>query len=127
MKKILGSFKQAINITKDQRQSEEALQKIFTSKKLFIYGLFFNVVGVGFYMCKFNENNYDMSLSRFVSRLAGRFGDITVPKFLRKHVYSAYMKMYNVNFDEITDKNLENYKCIKDFFIREINVILFEF
>ncbi len=124
MKKILGSFKQAVNITKDERKSQEALQKIFTSKKLFIYGLLFNVVGVGIYMYKFNENNYDMSLSRLVSRIAGRFGDITIPKFLRKPVYTAYMKIYNVNFEEITDKNLENYKCVKDFFIREINVKL---
>jgi MFS-type transporter involved in bile tolerance (Atg22 family) len=121
-KKILGGFKELKATFKDERKKSEFIANILTSKKMIIYGLTCNVIGVAYFMGKVNQNNYDLSMSRWVSRKVGKVGDITIPTFLRKYVYAGYMKMYDINKEEILDQNLENYKTIKEFFIRKIDV-----
>jgi MFS-type transporter involved in bile tolerance (Atg22 family) len=121
-KKILGGLKELKATFKDERKKSEFIANILTSKKMIIYGLTCNVIGVAYFMGKVNQNNYDLSMSRWVSRKVGKVGDITIPTFLRKYVYAGYMKMYDINKEEIFDQNLENYKTIKEFFIRKIDV-----
>lgn len=121
-KKFLGGLKEIKSTFKDERKKSEFIANIFTSKKLVIYGLTCNIIGIAYFMGKVNDKNLDLSMSRWVSRKVGRVGDITIPTFLRKYVYTGYMKMYNINKEEILDQNLENYKTIKEFFIRKIDV-----
>ncbi len=122
LKILLQRAKEFQNVLQDERQRKDLLLRTLTSKKLITFGIVSNFAGVLFYMVKLNDNNVDRSLSRFVSRQAGRIGNLTIPTFLRPTVYKAYMKMYNVNREEILDQNLKNYNNIKDFFIRHIDV-----
>ena len=51
--------------------------------------------------------------------------NITVPTFLRSTVYGFYMKLYNVNREEIEEQDLTKYRSLKDFFIRKIKVLYY--
>jgi len=86
------------------------------------FGLASNFAAFIYFLIRFNNYNFDLSPGRFISRRVGRIGDITIPSFMREKVYNMYMKIYNVNKEEILDQNLENYKTIKEFFIRKIDV-----
>ena len=108
--------------TMTQSQLIQNLGKIFTFRRLLIYGMITNGIGIVYYVNKYNQHNYNISYSRIISRITGRITNITIPTFLRKSVYRFYMKLYNVNEDEILDKDLTKYRSLKDFFIREIKV-----
>lgn len=121
-KKILDFKNKCKNIYKDEKLLNEFLIRTLTSKKLFAYILISNLVGMVYWSAVINENNFEKSWTRFISRKIGKIGDFTIPEFLRNTIYSIYIKSYNVNRDEILDQNLKNYKNIKQFFIREIDV-----
>jgi len=123
MKNFFNSLKNFQALAKDDKKLEEAIKSTISFKSTF---LFFTVTNIGaliYFVLKYNESNHDISFTRYVSRLTGRIGNITIPIFLRKYVYNYYMWLYSVNKDEILDKNLENYANIKDFFTRKIDVI----
>jgi hypothetical protein len=71
----------------------------------------------------YNKNNYNISFTRYISRKAGQLGEITIPQSMRGFIYRRYMKIYNVDEEEILDGDLKNYKTIKEFFIRKIKVL----
>lgn len=54
------------------------------------------------------------------SKFTGFLFSLKLPIFLRKPIYKSYIWFYNVNLDEILEKDLENYKSINEFFIRDI-------
>lgn len=63
-------------------------------------------------------------ISLYVSKVAGKVCDITIPVQLREKIYSLYMKIYNIPLDEIKEKDLNKYNTINEFFIREIDMEL---
>jgi len=83
-----------------------------------------NVFTAVFIFPIFNETNLNLSISRLVSRIVGKIGDCKLPLFMRSAVLNSYVNFYKVNKDEILDQELNNYETVKDFFIREIKVIL---
>ncbi len=70
----------------------------------------------------FNNSNLNLSFTRIVSRLIGKLGNCKLPLFIRSTVLNGYIKVFNVNKEEILDQELNNYETVKDFFIRKINV-----
>jgi hypothetical protein len=103
-------------------KTSQSLFKVLTLRRLVIYGLLSNTIGLAYYINKYNINNYNLSLSRLMSRITGRLMDTTVPVFLRKLVYSFYIWFYGVTRDDILEQDLTQYRCLKDFFIRKIKV-----
>jgi len=122
IKTFLKNFQNLKKLAKDDKQIQEAIKSKITFKSSFIFFAVSNVGMLLYFVIKYNEKNYDLSLSRYISRKTGSFGNITIPKWLRKYVYEGYIKMYSVNKEEILDQNLENYTNIKDFFTRKIDV-----
>ncbi|CCH60528.1 hypothetical protein TBLA_0D00180 [Henningerozyma blattae CBS 6284] len=59
-----------------------------------------------------------------LSRFWGNFNQLTLPTWFRPYGYRFYIWLYNVNFDEIKDKNLSNYLNLGQFFYRNINLKL---
>jgi hypothetical protein len=121
-KKILSNFTKAKTIYRDDRQLNDSLLRLLTSKRLFIFGIVSNIIGLAYYLGKYNETNIDLSMSRYLSRKVGIIGNITIPIFMRKFVYERYMGIYNVKREEILEQDLQSYKTVKDFFIRKIDV-----
>jgi hypothetical protein len=113
------------NTLRDPKTRSEYIFKLLTSKKFLMFGLFSNLFGIVFLSFSFNDKFVDKSFTRFISRWAGRLGNVNVPEFMREGLYNLYMNIYNVNREEILDQNLKNYKNIKDFFIRQIDVSIF--
>lgn len=56
-----------------------------------------------------------------VSRLWGRFNKLTVPKWFRPYGYRFYCFLYNVDVDEILDKDFASYPNLASFFYRRID------
>lgn len=121
-KKKIQRIRELIQILKSPTDRFNFFVSKFTLKNFIIFGLITNVFSTIILLPIYNESYVNLSLSRFVSRTAGRIGEIKIPVFLREPIYNTYIKFYNVNHDEILDKNLKNYKTIKEFFIREIEV-----
>jgi len=96
--------------------------KIFTFRRLFVYGLISNILGVLYYVIKLNENSYNLSFSRLISRKVGKIMDIKIPKFMRQLCYGRYIWFYGVNKEEIEIQDLEQYKTFREFFTRTIRV-----
>jgi hypothetical protein len=92
------------------------------SKMLFQKLLFGGILCVAFLYPFFNNTNLNLSITRIVSRLVGKVGDCKLPMFIRSTVLNGYIKVFNVNKEEIMDQELNNYETVKDFFIRKINV-----
>ena len=126
-KNLFAGLRELRSNIKDEKKKNDILLNVLTSKKLFIFGMSLNVLGLAYFMSIGNNSNLDFSMSRYVSRKVGKIGDITIPSFMRKYVYSGYMKIYNINKEEILDQDLENYKTIKEFFIRKIDVSKIKF
>lgn len=122
-KRSLAKLIKFIKIMKQPEERRTFLLSKFTFKNFVVVGLLTNVVSTIVLMPFFNETYINLSLSRFVSRMVGKIADTKIPEFMRRHIYESYIRFYNVNQDEILDQDLTNYKTIKDFFIRKINVI----
>lgn len=91
-------------------------------KKTFKGLLLTSGIGVLYLYPKFNNDNYNRSITRYVSRKVGQLMNITIPVSLRESLYLKYIELYNVNTDEIIEKDLKKYETLKEFFTREINV-----
>ena len=126
IKSFFKNFQNLKTLAKDDKRIEEAIKSKITFKSSLIFFAVSNVGMLLYFVIKYNENNYDLSLTRYISRKTGSIGNITIPQWLRKYVYEGYMKMYSVDKEEILDQNLENYTTIKDFFTRKIDVIIKE-
>ena len=124
IKSFFKNFQNLKTLAKDDKRIEEAIKSKITFKSSLIFFAVSNVGMLLYFVIKYNENNYDLSLTRYISRKTGSIGNITIPQWLRKYVYEGYMKMYSVDKEEILDQNLENYTTIKEFFTRKIDVII---
>ena len=122
LKNFINSIKNFRTLNKDDKKLEDIIKSKISFKSSFLLFTFANVGTLLYFLFKYNEKNYDISLTRYVSRLTGRIGNTTIPVSLRKYVYEYYIKLYSVNKEEMLDKNLENYSNIKDFFTRKIDV-----
>ena len=79
------------------------------------YALYFFVIA------RHNDNmKYKFSISRKISQLTGILTSITLPPYFRAAVYSAFGSIYGVNFDEIKQENLNNFRSFNSFFTREL-------
>ena len=90
-------------------------------KKLFFPLVITNGLAIYLYQ-KYNTDNFNYSYSRFISRKVGQFMNTTIPVPLRETLYKKYIELYNVNTEEIIEKDLKKYENLKDFFTRKINV-----
>ena len=45
---------------------------------------------------------------------------MTLPTFIRPYIYMAFGKLYGVNFDEMLQPNLKEFRNFNQFFTREI-------
>jgi hypothetical protein len=121
LKNIFHKFQELRKISDTQKFNEEMI-KIFSVKRFIIVSAIGNISAYLFYLAYYNEKNLDVSLGRGVSRRVGLISNVTIPDFMKDYLYGGYMKMYNVNKEEILDQNLKNYKNIREFFIRKIDV-----
>lgn len=55
-----------------------------------------------------------------MSRAWGRVNNIELPLWMRAHAFKFYSWLFNVNLDEIADKDLTHYKNLSDFFYRRL-------
>lgn len=55
-----------------------------------------------------------------LSRVWGKFNDITLPVWLRVPGFTLYSWVFGVNLDEMKDKDLKNYRNLSEFFYREL-------
>lgn len=122
-------FKKIINFTqefrsnfRDPKKFQIMINKIITLKNIFSLLIISNVAGFIIFTRKINEQ-VEISFTRYLSRKIGSISNITIPSFLRNKLYGLYIQLYNVNKDEILEQDLTKYKNIKEFFIRQINVI----
>jgi len=120
-------YQKLLNLSKilaNKKERDSFLLSKLTFKNFLIFGIATNIgltlLAIPFY----NETYINLSLSRFISRISGKIGNIPVPQILRENVYDFYSYFYGVNKDEILEKELKNFRTIKDFFIREIDVNL---
>lgn len=121
-KNISSKFKEASSLISDKRRLNELIMNKMSLKKFMLFVIISNVTGIAYFTNKYNNSNYDLSLSRYLSRKFGNITNIPLPLFLREYVYKGYMKLYKINKEEILNSDLRSYKTIKEFFIREIKV-----
>ncbi len=121
-KKRISKLINLVKILKNPEERRNYIHSKMTLKNFIYYGILTNVVSTFILIPIFNDSYINLSYTRFVSRTAGKIGDFTLPTFLRSHVLNAYIKFYNVDRDEILDQDLNNYKTVKEFFIRKIKV-----
>lgn len=55
-----------------------------------------------------------------ISRLWGRFNDITLPVWMRTPGYKLYAYIFGANLDEMAEKDLTQFKNLGEFFYREL-------
>jgi phosphatidylserine decarboxylase len=55
-----------------------------------------------------------------MSRLWGRFNDITLPVWMREPGFKLYSYMFGVNLDEVAEQDLTKYANLGEFFYREL-------
>lgn len=55
-----------------------------------------------------------------MSRLWGRFNDITLPVWMRSPGFKLYSYMFGVNLDEVAEQDLTRYANLGEFFYREL-------
>jgi hypothetical protein len=124
-KKFSNKISNFREILSDRKLLKQKSIQALSLKNIIVFGLVSNVAAMMYFIPKYNEDNYSISVSRYIARKVGQITNVTIPKSIRKTLYGLYIKMYNVNTDEILDKNLENYNNIKEFFIRQIDVIFY--
>lgn len=124
-KKRIRQLGNLIRIMRDPEDRRIFLLSKMTLKNFIIFGLVTNVFSTLVLMPIYNETYINLSLSRLVSRIVGRLGEINLPTFMRRGILESYIKFYRVNKEEILDPELTNYKTIKEFFIRKIKVKFF--
>lgn len=61
-----------------------------------------------FWYYKENRHRYDLegfrlSMTRFISKTTGRVAESSIPRFMRKPLFSLYGLLYDVNYDDIID------------------------
>lgn len=55
-----------------------------------------------------------------ISRVWGRFNELTIPYFLRVPGFKLYGWIFGVNFDEVAEPDLHVYPNLASFFYREL-------
>jgi hypothetical protein len=117
--KSLINFYQKI---KNPRDRNDFLLSKLTFKNFLIFGILTNIGTTLIFLPFYNETYINLSISRLISRFSGKIGNTQIPSILREHIYNFYSYFYGVIKSEIKEKELKNFKSIKDFFIREIDV-----
>ena len=121
-KKKIKSLINLYQILKNPRDRKEFLLSKLTFKNFLIFGIITNIGTTLLFLPVYNETYINLSISRLISRFSGKIGNTQIPSILREKVYNFYSYFYGVNKSEIVEKDLKNFKSIKDFFIREIDV-----
>ena len=57
---------------------------------------------------------------KFLSRLWGKFNELTIPYYLRAPGFKLYGYIFGVNFDEISEPDLHTYRNLAEFFYRTL-------
>jgi hypothetical protein len=107
---------------KNPQEKQRLFEKAVSSKYLLGYLIFSNIFGFIFFFPKINNNNYDLSYTRYISRKIGKLMDITIPEFLRSPIYNLYIKFFGVDINDLEETDLKKYKNIQEFFIRKVKV-----
>lgn len=55
-----------------------------------------------------------------MSQFTGLIMNTPLPPILRKYVYFGFGKIYGVNFDEIKEEDINNFRTFNQFFTREL-------
>jgi phosphatidylserine decarboxylase len=59
-------------------------------------------------------------MTRRLSRWTGYACNMPLPPYLRKYMYLGFGKLYGVNFDDILEEDINNFRTFNQFFTREI-------
>ncbi|KAK3057344.1 phosphatidylserine decarboxylase 1 [Extremus antarcticus] len=57
---------------------------------------------------------------KFMSRIWGKFNELTIPYYLRVPGFKLYGFVFGVNFDEISEPDLHTYRNLAEFFYRTL-------
>ena len=71
---------------------------------------------------KEQEHKYALALSRKISRMSGRLGNMPLPPYLRQYFFLGFGKMIGVNLEEMLEKDLDKFRTFNEFFSREIDM-----
>ncbi len=55
-----------------------------------------------------------------LSRVWGRFNDMTIPVWMRPAGYKLYSAIFGCNLSEMKDPDLKHYRNLAEFFVREL-------
>ena len=64
---------------------------------------------------------FRVSLTRVMSRMTGRLTNMPLPPYIRGGIYSAFGKLYGVNFNDILVQDLNSFRTFNQFFTRELH------
>ena len=93
---------------------------IINFKKYFLFSFILMITGYGYL---FNSGRIMKNKASVkISYLAGKVSSWKIPIFLREYLFRIYINFYNVNTDEILQKDLSKYSTVNEFFTRQIDL-----
>ena len=97
---------------------EHKVRRAAVSKKIF--GATFAAYLFFFYLRARRQQDlqYRVSFTRIISRMTGRLTSMPLPPYFRSSLYSAFGKVYGVNFDDILVQDLNQFRTFNEFFAR---------
>jgi phosphatidylserine decarboxylase len=120
---LLKQFKNKFNrdITEQVKTSSQIKELILLNGNKYIKRfVILNLIGI--FSIVYYISDYHKKTSVHLSKVAGVVANLKLPTFLRSPIFNFYMKIYNVNYDEILEKDLKSYKTVNEFFIRKIDM-----
>lgn len=100
----------------------------FLSRKQTRYIFIIGCLTLIFYSSKiFFTHDFKKSYSVKISKYFGKIGNTKLPNWLKPILFKTYIFFYNVNMDEVYEKDLKKYNTFNEFFIRKIDMSKREF
>ena len=115
--------KRNLNLSPQQKLKDSLYLKQHINnniKKYVKFGVFTFIIAFSY--IAISSDSVQKIITIGVSKATGYVFGIYIPHFMRSAVYNTYIKSFGANYEEILDKNLKNYKNIKQFFIRKIDM-----
>jgi len=67
------------------------------------------------------DMKYRVSFTRIMSKMTGSLTSMPLPPYFRSSLYSAFGKVYGVNFNDILVQDLNQFRTFNEFFTRELH------
>jgi phosphatidylserine decarboxylase len=91
-----------------------------TSGRIISFSIFSYMIGLYLHARKERSMMYSVALTRKISRFTGFMCNMTLPPFMRSSIYSTYGYIYGVNYDDILEPDISNFRNFNQFFTREL-------